>query len=207
MWSESGDQWHQVRMQAVIGVLPESVNTAYSPAQHGQSTLSASWLMTQNWREECIWGELNKLQKWADGNMLKLNHGNCKALHLGKNKSRDQYIQGVGKLSGKQLGREVAGSLSGHQVEYEPAVCPCGHNGTLSCKALPARVVILPLYSALRVATHEADGTAPISGLHRATDFNILESIQQKVTKMMDFNEELKKTCCKNTVKQGAVTA
>lgn len=51
--------------------------------------------MTQNWRE-CIWENLNRLQKWADGNILKLSHRNCKALHLGKNKSRDQYIQGVG---------------------------------------------------------------------------------------------------------------
>lgn len=59
----------------------------------------------------------------------------------------------------QQLGRKVSRRLSGHQAEHEPAVCPCGHNGTLSCQVLPARMVILPLYSALGVATHETDGT------------------------------------------------
>lgn len=41
-------------------------------------------------------GGLNRLEKWADGNILKLNHGNCKVLHLGKNKPRHPYMQEVG---------------------------------------------------------------------------------------------------------------
>lgn len=59
-------------------------------------------------------------------------------------------------------------------------MCSCEHNGTLSCKILPARVVILALYSELEEATHDTDGTVPISGLHRATDMNILESTPTK---------------------------
>ena len=36
--------------------------------------------------------DLNRLDKWADRNLIKFNQEKCKVLHLGKNKPRHQYV-------------------------------------------------------------------------------------------------------------------
>lgn len=40
-----------------------------------------------NTPEDCaaIQADLNRLQKWANGNLMNFNMGKCKALHLGRN--------------------------------------------------------------------------------------------------------------------------
>ncbi|GAB0207674.1 mitochondrial enolase superfamily member 1 [Grus japonensis] len=38
--------------------------------------------------------DLNRLEKWADRNLMKFNKGKCQVLHLERNKPRHQYILG-----------------------------------------------------------------------------------------------------------------
>ncbi|KAK4830533.1 hypothetical protein QYF61_011671 [Mycteria americana] len=42
--------------------------------------------------------DLNRLEKWADGNLMKFNKEKSKALHLGRNNPRHQYMLGANQL-------------------------------------------------------------------------------------------------------------
>ena len=41
---------------------------------------------------------LNRLEKWADRNVMKFNKGKCKVLHLGRNNPMHQYMLGTTQL-------------------------------------------------------------------------------------------------------------
>lgn len=41
---------------------------------------------------------LNRLEKWADGNLMKFSKVKCKVLHLGQNISRHKYRLGTTQL-------------------------------------------------------------------------------------------------------------
>jgi len=51
--------------------------------------------------------DLDRLEKWADRNLMKFNEENCKILHLGRKNPRHQHVLGAGK----QLGRKGLGVL------------------------------------------------------------------------------------------------
>ncbi|KAK4829139.1 hypothetical protein QYF61_002354 [Mycteria americana] len=56
--------------------------------------------------------DLNRLEKWADGNLMKFNKENWKVLHLGRKNPRHQYMLGATQLESslaeKDLGTLVA---------------------------------------------------------------------------------------------------
>jgi len=68
-----------------------------------------------------IWRDLDRLEKWADRNLMRFSKGNCKVLHLKRNKPMHQYIL---RITGKQLGRKGPGGPDGHKIEHKPAMCP-----------------------------------------------------------------------------------
>lgn len=67
----------------------------------------------------CIWNEdpldscgalqsdLDRLEKWANKNVMKFTKGKCEVLYLGRNKSMHQYRLGTGK----QLCRIILGAV------------------------------------------------------------------------------------------------
>ncbi|GAB0203569.1 methylenetetrahydrofolate reductase [Grus japonensis] len=75
----------------------------------GQSVPSANLLMTQNWKE-CLIGpeghaaiqrNFNRLEKWANRNLMQFNKGKSKVLHLGRNNPRHQYMLGATQLENR----------------------------------------------------------------------------------------------------------
>ncbi|KAK4810486.1 hypothetical protein QYF61_004266 [Mycteria americana] len=99
--------------------------------------------------------ELDRLQKWADRNLMKFNKGKwCKILHLGRNNPRHQYRMGATQLESslaeKALGVLVDTKLN---MSQQCALAAKKANGILGCirrsVASRSREVILPLYSAL----------------------------------------------------------
>ncbi|PKU32330.1 rna-directed dna polymerase from mobile element jockey-like [Limosa lapponica baueri] len=93
--------------------------------------------------------DLNRLESWAEKNLMRFNKGKCKVLHLGRKNPRHQYRLGVDLLGStteeKDLGILVDGRLS---LSQQCALVAKRANGILSCVersvASRSREVILP---------------------------------------------------------------
>ncbi|KAK4827955.1 LOW QUALITY PROTEIN: hypothetical protein QYF61_022657 [Mycteria americana] len=67
---------------------------------------------------------VDRLEKWADGNLRKFSKEKCKVLHLAGINPMHQIYAGD-HPAGKQLGRKGPGGPGGLQVEHEPAMYSC----------------------------------------------------------------------------------
>ncbi|KAK4828695.1 hypothetical protein QYF61_000533 [Mycteria americana] len=72
--------------------------------------------------------DLNRLEKWADTNLMKFKKEKCKVLHLERNNPMAHVYTG-GHLPGKQLCRKGTVGSGGHQVEHGPEMGPCCKEG------------------------------------------------------------------------------
>lgn len=68
--------------------------------------------------------QLDRVESWVGRNVMKFNKGKCRVLHLKRNNYLHPYRIWVDVL---ETSSEVKDLCPGRQqVDYEPAVCPCG---------------------------------------------------------------------------------
>lgn len=113
----------------------------------GQSASSAN---LQLLKTATIERDLNRLEKWANSNLMKFNKGQCKVLHLVKIKPTHQYNPEATWLESSFTG-EAPLVLVGNKLTMSQKCAPEAKkaNSTLACLRMSAasrsRKVTLPL--------------------------------------------------------------